>query len=203
MVTPLDYLELLRSFATELLVVFWAGWVLFLDLRGWLGSDPASRSGRGTGWTAIGLMLALGVQIAFPPLADGPAGSLVVDPTTLWVKSALLVLSLASVLLMAGSRCTRHVGEFSALFLLATTGLLLMVGSENLLTLFVALELSSLSLYALVALNERSNQSVEAALKYFLIGSATAAMTLFGLSWLYGLTGSLQYAALADRKSVV
>lgn len=199
MVTPLDYLELLRSFATELALVLWAGLVLFLDLRGWLGADAASRSRRATGWSSMGLMAALVLQFVLPPMADGPAGSLVVDPTTLWVKGALLVLSLASVLLMAGNRCTTHVGEFSALFLLATTGLLLMVGSENLLTLFVALELSSLSLYALVALNERSRNSVEAALKYFLIGSAAAAMTLFGLSWLYGLTGSLQYTTLAAR----
>lgn len=197
--TPVDYLELALTFSTELVLLVTLGLVLFLDLRGWLGSTLAVRSQRGATLTAVGLVLAGGVLLTFPPVADAPAGSFVLTQTTLWVKLALLGLSLASVLLLAGSEITEHVGEFCALFLLATEGLLLMVGAENLLMLFVALELSSLSLYALTALNRRHPDASEAALKYFLIGSTAAAGTLFGLSLLYGLTGTLQFSLLAAR----
>lgn len=197
--TPVDYLELVQTFGTELVLLVTLGLVLFLDLRGWLGSTLTARSQRGATLTAVGLVLAGGVLLAFPPVADAPAGSFVLTKTTLWLKLALLGLSLASVLLLAGSEITEHVGEFCALFLLATEGLLLMVGAENLLMLFVALELSSLSLYALTALNRRHPDASEAALKYFLIGSTAAAGSLFGLSLLYGLTGTLQFSLLAAR----
>lgn len=196
--TPVDYAELLRSFAAELVVLVFAGLVLFLDLRGWLGTTIRTRARRATGWTGAGLVLAGLTLFAFPPLADAPAGTFVLDPLTLWLKAALLVLSLAGILLLAAEEFTEHVGEFCALFLLATEGLLLMVGTTQLLMLFVALELSSLSLYALTALNQRHPAAIEAALKYFLVGSTAAAFTLFGISLLYGLTGTIQFPGLAS-----
>ena len=69
--------------------------------------------------------------------------------------------------------------------------MMFMVSTENLLMIFVALELTSLSLYILAAFNKRSPQSAEAALKYFLFGGMAAAFTLFGLSLIYGATGSI------------
>lgn len=201
--TPLDYGELLRTFSTELVLLFLAGLVLFLDLRRGLGETVACRTRRATGLTAVGLVFAGITLFAFPPLGDAPGGTFVLRSLTLWLKAALLILSFTSLLLLADTEFTPHVGEFCALFLLATEGLLLMVGTENLLMLFIALELSSLSLYGLTALNQRLRTSTEAALKYFFVGSTAAAFTLFGISLLYGLTGTIQFSTLATRASAL
>jgi NADH-quinone oxidoreductase subunit N len=98
-----------------------------------------------------------------------------------------------------GARFSRHIGEYFALLLLATAGLMLLISSENLLMIFIALELLSLPLYVLTAFDKSSAASAEAALKYFLFGSVAAAFTLFGISLLYGLTGDLQLGGIAEK----
>ena len=75
--------------------------------------------------------------------------------------------------------------------------MMFMVGSENVLLIFVSLELISLSLYILAAFHKRNLRSAEAALKYFLFGGMAAAFTLFGLSLLYGLSGSIELRPIA------
>src|ERR1043166_8798897 len=77
--------------------------------------------------------------------------------------------------------------------------MMLLVSSDNLLLIFVALELTSLPLYALTAFNKESVQSSEAALKYFLFGSMSAAFTLFGLSLLYGISGEINLVFIASK----
>ena len=201
--TPLDYIELVRSFAAELVLAVAAGVILFLDLRGWLGKTVTERAARGTGLTILGLSLGLAIRFMFPQLADAPEQAFVLGPTTLWLQTALLLLAALSLVAVPANDFTEHVGEFYALFLLATVGLLLMVGTENLLVLFVALELSSLSLYAMTALHQRRPTATEAALKYFLLGGTAAALALFGMSLLYGLTGAVRFAPVAARVSTV
>ena len=88
-------------------------------------------------------------------------------------------------------------GEYFALILLAAVGMMFLVSSEDILMIFISLELTSLSLYILTAFNKRSAESAEAALKYFLFGGMSAAFTLFGLSLLYGLSGSTNLAQIA------
>ena len=84
---------------------------------------------------------------------------------------------------------SRHHGEYLALILLATIGLMLLVGSEELLMIFIGLELTGLSLYVMTAFDQSDLRSAEAGLKYFLFGSMASAFTLFGLSFIYGITG--------------
>src|SRR6185369_14572442 len=95
------------------------------------------------------------------------------------------------------TRFTTHVGEYFALILLATVGMMFLVSSEDLLMIFVSLELTSLSLYILAAFGKESRKSAEAALKYFLFGGMSAAFTLFGLSLVYGLSGSTNLPEIA------
>src|SRR5207249_2302921 len=83
-----------------------------------------------------------------------------------------------------------HAGEYYALILMAVTGMMFLVSSEDILMIFLSLELTSLSLYILTAFNKQSDKSAEAALKYFLFGGMSAAFTLFGLSLLYGFLGA-------------
>ena len=84
-----------------------------------------------------------------------------------------------------------------ALILLATVGMMFLVSAEDILMIFVSLELTSLSLYILTAFNKRDIKSAEAALKYFLFGGMSAAFMLFGLSLIYGLSGSTNLHAIA------
>src|SRR5207248_10109572 len=83
------------------------------------------------------------------------------------------------------------------LLLLATLGMLFLVSSEDVLMIFISLELTSLSLYILTAFNKRNLKSAEAAMKYFLFGGMAAAFTLFGLSLLYGVSGSTNLTGIA------
>ncbi|MGD0813667.1 MAG: NADH-quinone oxidoreductase subunit N [Verrucomicrobiota bacterium] len=124
---------------------------------------------------------------------------LALTPLTQFMKLVLLALTLVVAVLSFGARFSRHVGEYFALLLLAAAGLMLLISSENLLVIFIALEMLSVPLYVLTAFNKSSLPSAEAALKYFLFGSVAAASTLFGISLLYGLTGTLELASIADK----
>jgi len=88
-------------------------------------------------------------------------------------------------------------GEFFALALFATLGMLVMVSANHFLTLYIGLELLSLSLYAMVALQRDSARATEAAMKYFVLGALASGMLLYGMSMLYGATGSLELESVS------
>ena len=122
---------------------------------------------------------------------------LVVTPLTHLVETTLLVLTVMVLSLAASARFTPHVGEYCALLLFATTAMLVLVTTQNLLVLFITIEFLSLSLYVLAAFHKQSQASAEAGLKYFLFGGVSAGMLLFGIGLLYGFSGSLEYASIA------
>src|SRR5438876_616584 len=93
----------------------------------------------------------------------------------------------------------RHPGEYLAIILLATVGLMLLVGSEELLMIFIGLELLGLSLYVMAAFDKTDARSAEAGLKYFLFGSTSSAFTLFGISLIYGMSGATGLAAISTK----
>jgi NADH-quinone oxidoreductase subunit N len=103
---------------------------------------------------------------------------------------AILGLTVLTLFLLIGSNFTQHVGEFVAVVLMAATGGLLISAAQDLLVIFVGLELLSLGLYILTAFAKKSGKSAEAAMKYYLFGGMSAAFLLFGFSYLYGLSGS-------------
>jgi len=88
-------------------------------------------------------------------------------------------------------------GEFYTLSLFALLGIMVMISASSLLTLYLGLELLALSTYALVALNRDSLQGSEAAMKYFILGSLASGLLLYGMSLIYGATGSLDLAAIS------
>jgi NADH-quinone oxidoreductase subunit N len=88
-------------------------------------------------------------------------------------------------------------GEFFVLVLFATLGMMIMISASHLLTLYLGLELLSLSLYSLVALQRDSATATEAAMKYFVLGALASGMLLYGMSMLYGATGTLSLAQLS------
>lgn len=98
--------------------------------------------------------------------------------------------------------------EYPVLILLAAVGMMLMVSAHNMLTLYVGLELQSLALYVLAAMRRNSLKSAEAGVKYFILGALSSGLLLFGISLIYGFTGSLDFAvigetlALSDRVNI-
>lgn len=89
-------------------------------------------------------------------------------------------------------------GEFFVLALFATLGMMVMVSANHLLTLYLGLELMSLSLYAMIALRRDSADATEAAMKYFVLGALASGLLLYGMSMLYGATGTLELTQMAD-----
>jgi NADH-quinone oxidoreductase subunit N len=89
-------------------------------------------------------------------------------------------------------------GEFFVLSLFAMLGMMVMVSANHLLTLYLGLELLSLSLYAMIALQRDSAVATEAAMKYFVLGALASGMLLYGMSMLYGATGSLELTHMAE-----
>lgn len=102
----------------------------------------------------------------------------------------ILVLTALTLMLLTDAVFTRHAGEYVAVVLMAAAGGLLIAAAQDLLIIFIGLELLSLSLYILTAFAKTSAKSAEAALKYYLFGGMSAAFLLFGFSYLYGITGS-------------
>ena len=88
-------------------------------------------------------------------------------------------------------------GEFFVLGLFGLLGLMILISGNNLLVLYLGLELQALSLYALIAFNRESASSAESAMKYFVLGSIASGMLLYGISLLYGITGTIELAPLA------
>jgi len=89
-------------------------------------------------------------------------------------------------------------GEFFMLALFATLGMMVMISANHLLTLYLGLELLTMSLYAMVALQRDSAIATEAAMKYFVLGALASGMLLYGMSMLYGATGTLEITRLAE-----
>jgi NADH-quinone oxidoreductase subunit N len=88
-------------------------------------------------------------------------------------------------------------GEFFVLMLFAMLGMMVMISANHFLTLYLGLELLSLCLYAMVALNRDSAVSTEAAIKYFVLGALASGLLLYGMSMIYGATGTLDISAVA------
>jgi NADH-quinone oxidoreductase subunit N len=113
-------------------------------------------------------------------------------------QSGILVLTALTLLLLIDSVFTKHVGEYVAIVLMAAAGGLLVSAAQDLLVIFVGLELLSLGLYILTAFAKSSGRSAEAALKYYLFGGMSAAFLLFGFSYFYGLSGTTSLWVIQD-----
>ncbi|WP_420236467.1 NADH-quinone oxidoreductase subunit N [Telmatobacter bradus] len=114
----------------------------------------------------------------------------------------VLALTILTLLLFVGSTFTRHAGEYVAVVLMAAAGGLVVSAAQDLLIIFIGLELLSLGLYILTAFNKHSGASAEAALKYYLFGGMSAAFLLFGFSYFYGLTGSTNLSQIFTTLAV-
>jgi NADH-quinone oxidoreductase subunit N len=123
-------------------------------------------------------------------VADRLAGVL---KLAIYISVAMVVLYSQSYIRARGM----YRGEFFVLSLFATLGMMVMASANHLLTIYLGLELLSLALYAATALQRDSTVATEAAMKYFVLGALASGMLLYGMSMLYGATGTLQIRQLA------
>src|SRR5436305_6811305 len=208
---PMSYLDLLKLAAPEAIVTLTALIVLVIGLttsRGTVvaGVSPAMPQRRAIDTTAstvvcsfvaaLGLIVAIGAVLSLPSHANLFQGMLVISPLNSLFMVVCLVLAFFTILLASPE--TPNYGEYLAIILLATIGLLLLVSSEELLMIFIGLELTGLSLYLMTAFDKTDIRSAEAGLKYFLFGSTASAFTLFGLSFIYGMAGTTSLTVIAE-----
>jgi NADH-quinone oxidoreductase subunit N len=189
------YLDLLKFASPEIVVVVTALVVLAIGLASTRGAGLCS------GVAAAGILFAAAAVLKLPQNAMLFHGMLVITPLTSLFKIICLTLAFFTVVLARSEQSLRNSGEYLAMILLATIGLMLLVGSEELLMIFIGLELTGLSLYVMTAFDKNDVRSAEAGLKYFLFGSTASAFTLFGLSFIYGMCGTTGLAAIAQKLS--
>jgi NADH-quinone oxidoreductase subunit N len=196
-----NYADLLRFTLPELAVTLAGLLLLTLDLTVLRQSSQRRRFGVGALIACAGCLLAIYMLTHTVAQYSLPDGMFVVTPLTSVVQIALLALTILTVLLSTSTRVTGHIGEYLALILFATVAMMFLVATQNLLLIFVALEFLSLSLYILTGFDKHSRQSAEAALKYFLFGAMSAGFLLFGMSLLYGLSGSIELPVISAALS--
>ena len=189
----MSYLELLRLASPEAVVALTALVVLSVSLL-------AKRAGTACAFVALlGLLIAIGTVLLLPRNATLFSGMLAISPLNSLFKIICLALAFFTILLTQADQMPRHPGEYLAIILLATIGLMLLVGSEELLMIFIGLELLGLSLYVMAAFDKTDIRSAEAGLKYYLFGSTSSAFTLFGISLVYGMLGTTSLAAISAK----
>ena len=194
----INYSQLLQLLWPEIIVTITALAVMAVDL---LFLRRAALRAR---FATVAVLASAGCIAAILKLLIAPVQGILLDgiflsnPLTHLVQAALLVITILTLLLSIDSTFTEHIGEFVLLLLLATTGMMFLVASQDLLVIFISLELLSLSVYILAGFDKRSPRSSEAALKYFLFGGMSAAFMLFGFSLLYGFANSTNLVQIAS-----
>ncbi len=192
-----DYLGLTHALLPELSLVLGALIVLGFDLI--TGKRRTMTERLSAASTLGGFAVVVAAAEAVAAGMGGPVfgGVLTLDTLGLFTRLGVLLLALLAITLAPGTVKFRHPAEFVAVMLFATAGFTLMAVAQQLLLVFLAVELASLSLYILVGFDKSRPESAEAALKYFLFGGMAAAFMLFGFSLLYGLTGSIELPVIA------
>jgi NADH-quinone oxidoreductase subunit N len=183
----------LGLFIPEMVLIGTAILVIMLDLF-------VQRKGVLVGVSLTGLIVAGGFTIGMWGGGSQSAfhGMLAVDSFALFFK--LLFFGIAALVILASvdyvSKFARFQGEYYALILLSALGMVLMSASANLIAIYVALELASISLYVLVGFL-KGPKSSEASLKYMLLGALASAVLLYGMALVFGFTGETQLSQIA------
>ncbi|MGI8611130.1 MAG: NADH-quinone oxidoreductase subunit NuoN [Sphingomicrobium sp.] len=162
----------------------------------------AGRSGSGlTSWASVALLLAATVALIGAPSNAGPlfGGLIVADAFGSFGKAIIFLSSAVAIIAAHGwfERGTEHSPEYSVLILFSAVGGAVMVSATNLITLYMGLELLSLASYVLASYRRGDERSAEAGLKYFVLGALASGILLYGISLLYGFTGTMTFPDLA------
>ncbi|HET7412408.1 MAG TPA: NADH-quinone oxidoreductase subunit NuoN [Pararhizobium sp.] len=149
---------------------------------------------------AVAVLIFAGLWIIFVG-GTGAAygGAFMADPFAHYLQIVILLGSIATLVVTVGHGRSEQVDkfEFPVLVVLSTLGMMLMVSANSLISLYLGLELQSLALYVLAAINRESVRSTEAGLKYFVLGALASGIMLYGMSLVYGFTGHIGFPQIA------
>ncbi|MBB6310115.1 NADH-quinone oxidoreductase subunit NuoN [Xanthobacter tagetidis] len=150
---------------------------------------------------AIAVLAAAALLVLLAPAGEVVAfnGSMVIDTYSRFMKFLALAGATVSLVMAVDwlNREKQQKFEYAVLVLLATLGMCILVSAGDLIALYLGLELMSLSLYVVAAINRDSVRSTEAGLKYFVLGALSSGMLLYGASLIYGFTGSVNFSVIA------
>jgi NADH-quinone oxidoreductase subunit N len=187
----------LKKFIPEIILTAALLCVIIVDI-----GFPRIRKSLSFAVTAFGLILAFVYSL---PLFSAPAGTLfygviALDSMAVFFKGFLILTSFLVLLATPGSKelPRHHLGEFYTLLLGVTLAMLLLASSVDLIMLYLSLEMVSVGSYVMVGYLKNNRQSNEASLKYLLFGAVATGCMLYGMTILYGLTGTTKMAALRD-----
>jgi NADH-quinone oxidoreductase subunit N len=145
------------------------------------------------------LVVVLAALLLFTPDGATFSGGFVLDPFARLLKVLVLIGSGVAIILSAGYARKENFArfEYPVLIVIATLGMMMMVSANDLITLYIGLELQSLAIYVVAAINRDSLRSTEAGLKYFVLGALSSGMLLYGGSLIYGFTGHIGFPEIA------
>ncbi len=165
-----------------------------------LGAFGGPRAGEVASNLAMVLLAGVALVLAFGP-AEGALfeGAFVLDPFARLLKILVLIGSTVAIAMSTGFARRQKFDrfEYPVLIVTATLGMLMMISANDLIALYIGLELQSLSLYVVAAINRDSLRSTEAGLKYFVLGALSSGMLLYGASLVYGFTGQTNFDGIA------
>lgn len=193
--TTFDFLDLLPLLPGIIIIV---SAMALLLVGAWLGNNSMPLIGQ---LGMLTLTCAALVQLTIPQdniIVMG--GMFISNHFTSFTKILVLAGAVFAIFMANGYYKNNHkymVAEFPVLIMLATAGMLFMISANDLLSLYMSLELQSLSLYILAAINRNNIKSSEAGLKYFVLGALASGIMLYGVSLIYGFSGTSNFSKLA------
>jgi NADH-quinone oxidoreductase subunit N len=165
------------------------------------GVVSGEHSARGVTWLSVVLLIVVMVLVLIAPVGRQVlfGDSLVVDDFARFLKVLTLLGSIGALVLSVDylKQERQQKFEYGPLILLSTLGMLLLISANDLIALYLGLEMMSLALYVVAASNRDNVRSTEAGLKYFVLGALSSGMLLYGASLVYGFTGTVSFAGIA------
>jgi NADH-quinone oxidoreductase subunit N len=183
-------------FLAEIVLVIAA---LVLVLFGALKGDSSKRMIDYAAIAALGVALLLVIEQG-PGTFNTFNGAFVSDEFARFMKVLTLLGSLAAILLSSRYFADENISKFEypILILLSTLGMMVMISANEMISLYLGLELQSLALYVVASINRDNVKSTEAGLKYFVLGALSSGMLLYGMSLVYGFTGSVNFKVISE-----
>lgn len=171
----------------EIFLFLWALAIITFDL------GTRRKTGATVGYLSLLGLLLTGLILVFTGYGRGFGNMFYNDPLALFFKMIFLgasFMAICSSFGLTNQKIVNHRGEYFALILFSTVGMMFLSSSNELLSLYIGLELTTIPLFVLAAFFKDNKLSVEAGIKYLVVGAFSSALLLYGLSFLYGMTGT-------------
>lgn len=149
---------------------------------------------------AVAFVLMVATMPSLEVVTTTFGGMFIVDGFSIFMKTLVLIGSMAALLMSQQYLIDRKIDrfEFPILIMFATLGMMMMISANDFMALYIGLELQSLSLYVLASFDKERQRSTEAGLKYFVLGALSSGLLLYGISLIYGFSGTTSFSVLSS-----